>query len=83
MNRGRYKAILVEKDEYLLQLSRYIHHNPIDMKRPLVEDLADYPWSSYPSYIGKVPAPDWLVREYSYLLLGHTDKFKGYEQFVS
>ena len=28
--RGRYKAILVDADNYLLQLSRYIHRNPID-----------------------------------------------------
>ncbi|MDH5803441.1 MAG: transposase [Gammaproteobacteria bacterium] len=31
--RGRYKAILADRDAYLLQLSRYIHRNPIDMKR--------------------------------------------------
>ncbi len=30
--RGRYKAILVDKDAYLLQLSRYIHRNPIEVK---------------------------------------------------
>ena len=38
--RGRYKAILVDADAYLLQLSRYIHRNPVEMKRPLVERLA-------------------------------------------
>ena len=37
--RGRYKAILVDADNYLLQLSRYIHRNPIEGKRPIVEDL--------------------------------------------
>jgi len=37
--RGRYKAILVDQDAYLLQLSRYIHRNPIDMKQPLVDSL--------------------------------------------
>ncbi len=49
--RGRYKAILVDEDAYLLQLSRYIHRNPIDMKKPRVTRLEDYPWSSYPAYI--------------------------------
>ncbi len=50
----RFKAKLVEKDEYLLQLSRYIHRNPkeILLRTPGVE-LADYRWSSYPSYINK------------------------------
>jgi len=34
--RGRFKSILVEKDAYIIQLSRYIHRNPIDMKNPLI-----------------------------------------------
>ena len=41
--RGRYKAILVDRDAYLLQLTRYIHRNPLEMKRPLVDALAAYP----------------------------------------
>lgn len=40
--RGRYKAILVDEDSYLLQLSRYIHRNPIEMKQPLVSGLENY-----------------------------------------
>ena len=55
---GRYKAILVDKDAYLLQRSRYIHRNPIDMKQPMVRNLHDYQWSSYPAYTAKVNAPD-------------------------
>ena len=50
----RFKAKLVEKDEYLLQLSRYIHRNPKDilLRTPGVE-LASYKWSSYPCYLNK------------------------------
>ena len=44
--RGRYKAILVEADAYGLHPSRYIHRNPVDMKRLLVKKLEDYRWSS-------------------------------------
>ncbi|KDC52233.1 transposase [Pseudoalteromonas fuliginea] len=80
--RGRYKAILVEKDEYLLQLSRYIHRNPIDMTMPLVDDLAHYSWSSYPAYIGKVKPPEWLTRDFTYQILGHRHKFKQYKAYV-
>ena len=58
MFRGRYKAILVEADSYQLQLSRYIHSNPLDAG--LVEALENYPWSSYPVYVGDRPAPEWL-----------------------
>jgi REP element-mobilizing transposase RayT len=80
--RGRYKAVLVDKDAYLLQLSRYIHRNPIDTKRPLVSDLASYPWSSYPAYINKTKAPAWLHQEKIYQLLGHRQCHKAYINYV-
>lgn len=47
--RGRYKAIVVDSDSYLLQVSRYIHLNPLHAK--LVRDLKRYPWSSYPEML--------------------------------
>ena len=80
--RGRYKAVLVDGDAYLLQLSRYIHRNPVDGKRPLVTDLADYPWSSYPAYIGKMKAPSWLCREITYQMLGQKQRYRGYATYV-
>ncbi|MCG8501685.1 MAG: transposase [Firmicutes bacterium] len=45
----RYKAILCNKDQYLLSLIRYIHQNP--MEAGIVEKL-DYEWSSHSIYIG-------------------------------
>ena len=80
--RGRFKAVLVESDAYLLQLTRYIHRNPIDMKRPLVAELVTYPWSSYPAYLNKSPAPLWLNRELSYQLLGKKNRYQAYRRFV-
>ncbi len=59
---GRYKAILVEKDEYAKELSRYIHLNPVRAK--LVECPEEYKWSSYPSYIGIKKPPKWLYRDF-------------------
>ncbi len=56
--RGRYKAIVVEEDNYLLQLSRYIHCNPFDAE--LIEKPEDYLWSSYRYYISKQKPPVWL-----------------------
>jgi putative transposase len=47
---GRYKAILCEKDSYLLELSAYIHLNPV--RAGLVQDPLEYRWTSYPSYLG-------------------------------
>lgn len=80
--RGRYKAILVDQDNYLLQLSRYIHRNPVDMKRPIVSQLEDYRWSSYPAYINRAPALDWLCREKTYQMLGSRQKYVGYQAYV-
>ena len=55
---GRYKAILIDADEYLTHLSRYIHLNPVRAKiasSPLV-----YRWSSYRAFIDKQKAPKFL-----------------------
>ena len=52
--KGRYKAMLIVHDTYFLYLSRYIQRNPIETQEPLVEQLEDYSWSSYPANIGKV-----------------------------
>jgi len=46
---GRYKSIVIEKDSYLLELSRYIHLNPV--RAGIVQRPQDYLFSSYRSYI--------------------------------
>lgn len=55
---GRYMAILVEKEAYALELSRYIHLNPV--RAGMVKMPEEYRWSSYCSYIGLAGKPDWL-----------------------
>lgn len=45
---GQFKAVLIESDEQLIHVSRYIHLNPITSF--LVKDLSDYEWSSYNEY---------------------------------
>ena len=45
----RYKALLVDRDNYLLEVSRYIHCNPVAAK--IVDRPQDYPWSSYAAYL--------------------------------
>lgn len=56
---GRYKAVLVDKDSYLMELSRYIVLNPV--RGRLCPTAADWPWSSYRAVMGKVPASDMLA----------------------
>jgi len=48
---GRYKAILVDRDSYLMELIRYIHLNPV--RAGMVDDPADYEWSSHSTYLGE------------------------------
>ena len=48
---GRFKAILVEQDTYLLELIRYIHLNPVRAK--MVSNIDQYPWSGHASYLGR------------------------------
>lgn len=55
---GRYKAILVDVDTYLAELSRYIHLNPV--RAGMVDMPEKYSWSSYQYYIGRKKKPDWL-----------------------
>lgn len=47
-----YKGTLVNRDEYLLWVSRYIHRNSLEMLTK-GQGLIDYPYSSYPCYLGK------------------------------
>jgi len=79
--RGRYKAIVVEADRYLLALTRYIHRNPMDGP-PRVTALDTFPWSSYPAYINAVASPSWLERAFTYELLGYRRKYSEYQRYV-
>lgn len=79
--RGRYKAILVDADAYWLELSRYIHKNPLEAG--LVEDLASYRWSSYRAYCGLEQAPEWLTSGFILNALGQRGRHREYAVFVA
>jgi putative transposase len=59
---GRYQGILVERDAYLLELSRYVVLNPVRAR--IVADAAAWAWSSYRAMIGLEPAPPWLKTDW-------------------
>lgn len=59
---GRYKAILVEKEAYLLELARYVVLNPV--RAGMVSDAGDWPWSSYHAMVGAGPSPAWLETDW-------------------
>ncbi len=53
--RGRYNACLIEADDYLIQVSRYIHLNPVEAK--ICQKPQDYCWSSYRFFLGLDQSP--------------------------
>jgi len=59
---GRYKAILVEKEGYLLELSRYVVLNPV--RAGIVADAGQWSWSSYAAMVGEAAAPPWLQTDW-------------------
>ncbi len=71
--RGRYKSILVSDDSHLVQLVRYIHKNPV--KAGIVNDIADYEWSSYKGYLLYAKKWKWLQKDYIFSMI--TQKKRG------
>lgn len=57
---GRFRALLIEPDSYLLELVRYVHLNPV--RAALVEAAEDYPWSGHRAYLGLESLP-WLTTD--------------------
>jgi len=55
---GRFKAILVDKNNYLLELCRYVVLNPMRVRK--VRAPGNWPWSSYRAMVGEAEAPKWL-----------------------
>jgi putative transposase len=81
--RGRYKAILVDADTYLLDLVRYIHRNPL--RAGLVSRLDRYPWSSHRAYLSRSAKWAWLYNEpvFSMLCPSGRDSAKAYRAFMA
>lgn len=77
----RYHPILVDADEYLLELLRYIHLNPV--RAHMVKHPSDYPWSSHRTYIGAIVQP-WVTSDFA-LRLFHPQRHlavAAYARFV-
>jgi REP element-mobilizing transposase RayT len=79
---GRYKGILVDKDEYCKELSRYVHLNPV--RAGMVKTPLEYPWSSYRYFVGRDRRPDWLTTEFVLGDFGGEGGrgFKKYREYV-
>ena len=62
MYQGRFKAIIVQREAFLLELARYVVLNP--MRGGICEMLEEWPWSSYLAMVGLAPRPHWLHTEW-------------------
>ncbi|VAW64045.1 FIG00759408: hypothetical protein, partial [hydrothermal vent metagenome] len=80
---GRYKSILVEKDSYLLELSRYIVLNPVRAK--MVRSAVNWRWSSYRAMTGQIKKPAFLEVDWVLSAFGKrkSKAIAGYKKFVS
>ncbi|MBC7220023.1 transposase [Candidatus Bipolaricaulota bacterium] len=80
---GRFKAIVVQKESYLLELARYVVLNPVRAGR--VRAAKDWPWSSYRATVGMSPVPSFLTTEWilSHFARSRTKAHGAYRRFVS
>jgi putative transposase len=87
---GRFKAILVDRDAYLLEVCRYVELNPV--RAGMVAAAADWPWSSYRAHAGLADTPPWLdtIGLHGYLLgrepagrADHRTAARRYERLVA
>ena len=78
---GRFKAILIDADSYLLELVRYIHLNPV--RAGIVSQPEYFPWMGHHTYLGKEKLP-WLTSEWALSQFAAEDSRarKGYYKFV-
>lgn len=85
---GRYKAIVIDQDSYLLELSRYVHLNPVRIKgfhqrgvRETARYLERYRWSSLPGYLTAANKQLWVRYD---MVLDHVGQSrKRYGQFIT
>lgn len=73
-----FKAKLIETEELLWHISRYIHLNPSSSSLISIRNLANYPWSSFPEYLGR-KTPLFTKTD---LILSHFKGRKAYQKFV-
>ncbi len=79
--RGRFKAILVDAENYLLQVSRYIHLNPVEAN--VVKKLEAYPWSSFRYYSSGENRKSWITTDEILNRFNVRNKRDAYSAFVS
>lgn len=80
---GRYMAIIIQKETYLLEVARYVVLNPVRAR--MVRTAKDWPWSSYRATSGYICPPVWLNTNW---IIAHFSRKKStamvrYRRFVA
>ena len=80
---GRFKAVIVEQDPHLLELTRYVVLNPVRAR--MVQRAGDWPWSNYRATADLAKAPAWLEVEWTLSQFSSRKRAarRIYRQFVS
>jgi putative transposase len=79
---GRYRAEIIEKETYLIEVMRYVVLNPVRAK--LTANPKDWKWSSYRATVGQVEAPVWLDTDWTLDFFSKNKKEarKHYKEFI-
>jgi len=85
---GKYKAVLIKRDEHFIHIPYYIHLNPLDLEFPewrkrkikdykkAIKFLENYRWSSFQDYIGKTNFPSITQRDFLLNFFEGTKQYK-------
>lgn len=77
---GRYKAVMVDANSYLLELVRYIHLNPV--RAGMVKNPEEYSWSSHLAYLGNEIVPclttDWVLEQFGETAVKARDAYRNF-----
>ena len=77
---GKYKAVLIESEDQLIYLTKYIHRNPVEIL-PSGSDLEGYKYSSYGNYLGRF-SQRWLKSKKLLDIFTSSNKMLTYKNFV-
>jgi REP element-mobilizing transposase RayT len=82
---GRYKAVLVEENDYLSTLIHYVHLNPVRAKLATVKDgIENYPWCSLSDYMKPASKRrSWLAVDSGLAHLGYADTAEGRKKLLA
>jgi putative transposase len=78
--KGRFRSVPIEDDAHLVQVSRYIHLNPVEAR--LAAKAEDWSWSSAAAYLSLAERPEWLHVDTLLTMFGTANATTAYAQYL-